>query len=267
MNINDVNHGINSYYNGTRNNSRRVAQAFDRYGILLKEGELKSGILGSSFLEVAGSDKVYGMVAKYAEGSTEGKPVIKVRVETPRGAEEHCINVKEVDPRNATEIEMFALCTYVDVTGQGAKGMSGSWHMAKYCSDNAGRGKHYRTPHNLEEYWTVKHNWVEMVSDAADGCMGGGLYGQAMNGRKLLSMFRTHIGKYIEPEEKDMRKKEEERTDTDVITKADGSRVLVVTTNIGGMSTVMSLKISDPTDMPNEALGKGIERLGNAGIL
>lgn len=40
-------------------------------------------------------------------------------------------------------------------------------------------------------------------------------------------------------------------TDSDIIVKPDGSRVLVVTTNIGGMKTTMSLEISKPTNMLN----------------
>lgn len=48
-------------------------------------------------------------------------------------------------------------------------------------------------------------------------------------------------------------KKEEAKTDTEIIVKPDGSRVLIVTTDIGGMKTTMSLEISKPTDMPNES--------------
>lgn len=44
----------------------------------------------------------------------------------------------------------------------------------------------------------------------------------------------------------------EPQTKTDIIVRPDGSRVLVVTTTIGGMQTNMSLKISDATDMPND---------------
>ncbi len=40
---------------------------------------------------------------------------------------------------------------------------------------------------------------------------------------------------------------------TNIIVKPDGSRVLVVTMNIGGMETNMSLQISGPTDMQNDS--------------
>lgn len=44
---------------------------------------------------------------------------------------------------------------------------------------------------------------------------------------------------------------EKAETESDIIVKPDGSRVLVVTTSVGGMQTSMSLEISKPTDMPN----------------
>lgn len=50
--------------------------------------------------------------------------------------------------------------------------------------------------------------------------------------------------------------KEDAKTETDIIVKPDGSRVLVMTMQIGGMKTMMSLKISEPTDMPNDSIGK-----------
>lgn len=52
-----------------------------------------------------------------------------------------------------------------------------------------------------------------------------------------------------EPEPKQNSQSE---TDSDIIVKPDGSRVLVVTMNLGGMASTMSLKISDPTSMPND---------------
>lgn len=55
--------------------------------------------------------------------------------------------------------------------------------------------------------------------------------------------------------EKESEPKQEGQNDTesDIIVKPDGSRVLVVTMNIGGVASTMSLKISEPAAMPNDA--------------
>lgn len=45
--------------------------------------------------------------------------------------------------------------------------------------------------------------------------------------------------------------KAESETDSQIIVKPDGSRILITTVNIGGMKMITSLKISEPTDMVN----------------
>ena len=50
-----------------------------------------------------------GYIAEYADSSTEKDPVIKVG--------DYEVRVNDVDPKNATEIEMFALTSYMDDKG------------------------------------------------------------------------------------------------------------------------------------------------------
>ena len=47
-------------------------------------------------------------------------------------------------------------------------------------------------------------------------------------------------------------KKQESKTDTDIIVKADGSRVLLMTTRVCGMQTTRSVELSKPTAMQND---------------
>lgn len=58
-----------------------------------------------------------------------------------------------------------------------------------------------------------------------------------------------------ENEDSEKSTENQEKTDskTNIIVKADGSRVLMITTKIGGMESVMSLEISKPTDMQNNS--------------
>lgn len=46
---------------------------------------------------------------------------------------------------------------------------------------------------------------------------------------------------------------QESETDTEIIVNPDGSRTLMVTTNVGGMKSTMSLEISKPTSMANDS--------------
>lgn len=56
----------------------------------------------------------------------------------------------------------------------------------------------------------------------------------------------------MEKAEDEKEEMETSKTDTDVIVKPDGSRVLMVTTKVCGMQTTMSLEISKPTAMQND---------------
>lgn len=71
-----------------------------------------------------------------------------------------------------------------------------------------------------------------------------------------------------EQEKADDKKTETEasKTDTDIIVKPDGSRVLLVTTKVCGMQTSMSLEISGPTAMPNDS-SKDADGLKDRGIM
>lgn len=51
------------------------------------------------------------------------------------------------------------------------------------------------------------------------------------------------------------------KTETNIVVKPDGSRVLMVTMSVGGMETTMSLEISKPTDMENNSRGLEAENL------
>lgn len=54
--------------------------------------------------------------------------------------------------------------------------------------------------------------------------------------------------KFFDEMESGDSQEEESGTDSNIIVKPDGSKVLVVTMKIGGMESTMSIKISDPTD-------------------
>lgn len=75
-------------------------------------------------------------------------------------------------------------------------------------------------------------------------------------------MKKVDTNKQIEKSEKETKQdidKEDSESKTDIIVKPDGSRVLVVTMNIGGMETTMSLEISKPTAIQNDSANQTID--------
>ena len=73
---------------------------------------------------------------------------------------------------------------------------------------------------------------------------------KAMAGAEPLNHFSNE--RVLPDKELEQADRQESETKTEIITKPDGSRVLVMTMSIGGMETTMSLEISKPTEVPNE---------------
>lgn len=79
-----------------------------------------------------------------------------------------------------------------------------------------------------------------------------------------LSKWKEHFGKKVfeyekkllDDESKVVADEQESETKTDIVVNPDGSRVLVVAINVGGMETTMSLEISKPTNELNDTRNK-----------
>ncbi len=63
---------------------------------------------------------------------------------------------------------------------------------------------------------------------------------------------RADSGKKADFEEKVKAAGQKSETNSEIIVKPDGSKVLVMKISVGGMETNMSLEISKPTKAPNE---------------
>lgn len=141
--------------------------------------------LGMGFLHDKNSLVSYGMVARYAEDSTESDPIIKVSLRS----EEYCIKINEVNPRNASEIEMFALCCYADDKGIGTGGTFGSWQTLNYYRDNASHNGYFELTNETDSFQSVKQDWMKMVQLMMKDYMEAGLYKQSLDGKGLLGIF------------------------------------------------------------------------------
>ncbi len=83
------------------------------------------------------------------------------------------------------------------------------------------------------------------------------IYGMGVYSRKDISAAQESTqpienGKFFSDEESESADSQESKSKTEIIVKPDGSRVLVMTMNIGGMETTMSLEISKPTNALNK---------------
>ena len=146
-------------------------------------------VLGIGFLHANTGNISYGMRAEYAEDSTSDSPVIKVTIQTGHSEETHYVDVNNVDARNATEIEMFALCCYADDTGKGTGGKFGTWQTLNYYRTNASDTSKFILTNSMVSCMSVRQNWLSMIEQMSKLYIKSGLYKQSLDGSLLLRSF------------------------------------------------------------------------------
>lgn len=184
--------GLCEYDNEYKSSKASKGEKFDySQGEQLQE-DIESRVLGIGFLKEPGTDISYGMKASYAKDYSEENPVIEVSVtKGQNNIEKYYINIREVNPSNATEIEMFALCNYADANGMGTGGTFGSWQTLNYYRRNANFNGEFMLTNTTDLCSSFKQNWIAMVDSVMQVYNAAGLYEQGLDGNKLLSIFKT----------------------------------------------------------------------------
>ena len=101
-----------------------------------------------------------GYIAMYADSSTEQEPIVKVG--------DYEVRVKDVNPNNATKMEMFALMSYMDDKGlTNNQGMKSFNKMTAYASQAEYNG--YCSGISDEKAaWTVGRDWISILGNAKE---------------------------------------------------------------------------------------------------
>lgn len=155
-------------------------------------------LLGIGFFSVSGSNMKYGMKAEYAEDSAADNPIIKVTVQTGHGAEEYRIPINEVNPRNATEIEMFALLSYTDAQGISDGGSFGSYQRMKVYAENAEMNGHWEGNHSFDDVQNRRYDWQQIVIDMWDDYSDAGIYSQMLQCMNLNAVMEKFSIRFID---------------------------------------------------------------------
>lgn len=123
-----------------------------------------------------------GLLAKYADSSTPAAPIIKVG--------DYEVRVNDVDPNNATELEMFALMSYMEDVGMIEKhGMASYSKMKTYASQSEYDGV-CSGIYDEQDFWGKKQDWFAIIDNAKQTFSGmTETYSQSVECGKLLSYF------------------------------------------------------------------------------
>lgn len=135
-----------------------------------------------------------GYLAKIADSSTPADPIVKVG--------KYEVKINDVDPSNATQLEMFAWTSYMEHTGQIEKhGMSSYSKMKAYAVqsqyDGACSGI-YDGGSNESDFWNKKQNWSAIIENAKNTYAGmTETYSQSLECGKLMSYFEKWMAEMV----------------------------------------------------------------------
>lgn len=177
MNIGAVGYSTDFYRAGYRKNSSNdSASKFTTMGSATQETTSSNN--GKTIgVTTAGNT---GLLAKYADSSTPAEPIIKVG--------DYEVRVNDVDPNNATELEMFALMSYMEDVGMIEKhGIASYSKMKAYASQSEYDGV-CSGIYDEQAFWDKKQDWFAIIDNAKQTFSGmTETYSQSVECGKLLS--------------------------------------------------------------------------------
>lgn len=151
MNIGAVNNTRTSYYQNVKAN--KSVEKFE-IGSATKEATAPGDGKNIGIMTIGNQ----GYIAQYSEKSTPTNPIVKVG--------NYEVSVNDVDPQNATEIEMFALMSHLDKTGQSHNEGMCSFSKLRTYSRQAENDGFCDGIGDVDIAWNSKRDWTKILQNA-----------------------------------------------------------------------------------------------------
>lgn len=188
-----------SYQNLYNTNHQQVCKKSDNFKDIIStqcKNQEYGEILGLAMIPEPNTNVSWGMASTYAEGSTLENPIIHVETNYGGKTSAYNIRINDIDPSNASRLEIFALSSYADDQGVGDKSTFGTYQTLKTYEDMSIRngyfGRGAEEANTLEQFQNVKLNW-----NSACKKMLGLLYKcndleQYIKGRDIMNLFSKY---------------------------------------------------------------------------
>ena len=181
----------NVYARNSANDSKALVESFYSNISSAAEKSTTKGVgdvLGMTMIPFGDTSCSYGLVAKYSEASTPDNPI--VRVTSNYGGENvsYDVKVNEVNPRNASQLEMFALMSYQDDMGITDGGTFGSYQKLKTYSINAELNGYCSGITDSNSFMGEKKDWINILQSIMKDYFGNPMsYEQGLDCQKLIA--------------------------------------------------------------------------------
>lgn len=149
----------------------------------------KAKILGITMMADSKSNMAYGLRAQYAISATKEEPIVEIVSNYGGERTIYKVQIKQVNPRNATMLEMFALCSYADEKMLTEGSAFGSFRELKNYVSIAGNQKLGHKTQTYDEFLYEKHNWETIVNYMKEEFLEAGIYYQYQSCLQLLDIF------------------------------------------------------------------------------
>lgn len=195
---------ISSQYGPFVSSKSGKAQGSDFMGVMSAaskqvEKQEDGNVLGISMIKEPGANVFWGMKAKYASCSTSNNPIIYVETNYGGKTVSYNINVNEIDPSNASRLEMFALCSYADDIGIGDNSTFGTFSTLRTYEDMANHNGYINSDTGslsaLDLFQNEKLNWIDMSKQVMDLLFKCNDIMQYDKGLSILDMFSKQNSK------------------------------------------------------------------------
>lgn len=122
--------------------------------------------LGLTMVPEEGKGVVYGMAATLSLKSTTDNPIVQISSNLNGENKVYSVEINKINPEHASQMEMFALCSYLDYIGEGTGSTFGSFHTLRMMQDTAGTSGITPTVSDgvsaYEDFMNTKKDWVHM---------------------------------------------------------------------------------------------------------
>lgn len=159
--------------------------------------EETSEYLGMTNIADGKSNISYVIFAQYSKDSTENNPIIGISMFYQGNTLSKQVYIKKVNPKHATMLEMFALCSFADDKNLYEGEAANSFQQLKGYAHNAAMHGIFQKITQYKDFCGKKIDWDHMINAVKDVYLEKESFGQYQECLKLMELFDYFYEKYM----------------------------------------------------------------------
>ncbi len=133
---------------------------------------------------------------RYTAASTQENPIVEVSLQIGEETITQEINIGEVNPKNATQLEMYAFFYHQDMLSGNEE--ANTYQKFSEYVENAVQNGHFEGNQSFEEFTTKEHNWQKVIISMWDDYSDAGIYSQMQECIKLNDVMEKASIQFVD---------------------------------------------------------------------